>query len=319
MNRDDVIGWIRTLQASADDGTELFGEIFRIIDDDGLRNYLTSVDIGKATFEGYEKSVSKAKAANEKFSVSSQLANVATSVLNGGLAGLANALAGVAFDWAVGKIDEWIHAEEYAAAAANEARDAYKNQMDELGNTRSTIQDISGEYEVLAQGVDSFGRNISLSAEEYERYKEIVQQIAEISPSLVLGYDAENHAIIDKNRLIERSIELQKEQAKTELEKKTSLPNLKTALEGNLGEYNQALGSQAEYSKAYGYDLSLRGLPISLRVCARIILAESLLFLPSIFRILFFYGILAQTRCDIDTSSLCVLDSLCHLVFYFPF
>lgn len=303
-------------------------------DNDGLKDYFKTANMASSTYDKYVESVKKANEENKKFSISSQLASIGSSALSDGLNGIVGSLTDFAISgltglaanivsgligMAVNAFDEWIRRDEIAIQKAQELQQEYQQAQEAYQQNVTTLQGLEGEFATLSAGVDTYGNNISLTADEYARYKEIVQQIAEISPSLVLGYDAENQAIIDKNRLIERSIELQKEQAKTELEKKTSLPNLKTALEGNLGEYNQALGSQAEYSKAYGYDLSLRGLPISLRVCARIILAESLLFLPSIFRILFFYGILAQTRCDIDTSSLCVLDSLCHLVFYFPF
>lgn len=194
------------------------------ITDDSLRDYLKSVDAGKASYEGYVAAVNKANEASEAFSIKSQLANVATSALSAGISGLVSSVASIAFDWAVGKINEWIHAEEYAAAAANEARDAYKSQMDELGNTRSTIQEISSEYETLAQGVDTFGRNISLSAEEYERYNEIANQIAEMFPDMVQGYTTEGNAILAQKGNVDALTEAYKKQKLAKLEERREKP-----------------------------------------------------------------------------------------------
>ena len=96
------------------------------------------------------------------------------------------------------------------------------------------------EFEELSKGVSQYGDNVSLTTEQYERYKEIIQQIVGISPSLAEGYSTENGYIADKNGLLERAIELQEQEYRNELRKITNLDNLKTSMSGYIAEYKEA-------------------------------------------------------------------------------
>ena len=51
------------------------------------------------------------------------------------------------------------------------------------------------EFTALARGVNDAGENIGLSADEYERYHEIVDELVKINPELVQNYDDEGNAI----------------------------------------------------------------------------------------------------------------------------
>lgn len=79
---------------------------------------------------------------------------------------------------------------------------------------------------MLSHGVSRYGENISLTADEYDRYKQIVQTIVDISPALSEGYSIENGYLADKNELIERAIELQEQQYKSELRQMTTTEKL---------------------------------------------------------------------------------------------
>ena len=48
----------------------------------------------------------------------------------------------------------------------------------------------------MSEGVDSNGKNVTLSTEEYDRFLELSGQIAKIAPELVTGYDAQGNAIV---------------------------------------------------------------------------------------------------------------------------
>ena len=96
-------------------------------------------------------------------------------------------------------IKNLVNKTEKVADAAKEATDKYKELNNTLKNNKKTIDDISSDYEKLAKGVDEFGNNISLSTSEYERYNEIVNQIADMFPEMVKGYTEEGNAII-KNK-----------------------------------------------------------------------------------------------------------------------
>ena len=84
------------------------------------------------------------------------------------------------------------------------AKTSYKNNI-------SAIEDLRDEYEQLSQGVDENGNNISLTADEYDRYHEIISKIVDISPSVVQGYNKEGDAIVNYKGLIDDAIESQEE------------------------------------------------------------------------------------------------------------
>lgn len=85
---------------------------------------------------------------------------------------------------------------EKVAEAAQEAMTTYKNAMGTLRQHHKTINELRHDYEELADGVDALGNNVSLTSEEYERYNEITNQIADMFPEMVTGYTAEGNAII---------------------------------------------------------------------------------------------------------------------------
>lgn len=93
-------------------------------------------------------------------------------------------------------VKQFIPTAEELAEKANEVMSAYKDATSELKSHHDTIQEIRDDYEELAKGVDNLGNNISLSTEEYERYNEITNQIAEMFPQMVSGYTDEGNAII---------------------------------------------------------------------------------------------------------------------------
>lgn len=78
------------------------------------------------------------------------------------------------------------------------ALEEYNTAMDESAQNIDTIKSHESEFATLAQGVDDAGRNVSLSADEYERYNEIVNELVAINPELIQGYTAEGNAIFSK-------------------------------------------------------------------------------------------------------------------------
>lgn len=111
----------------------------------------------------------------------------------------AAALIGAAFMYQQKKIDE-------AIERAKEATEEYKSSLEEISTNKSTLQDLNDEFTSLSEGVDKNGKNIGLTADEFERYQEIASQVAEINPEAVIGYDSEGNAILDSNA-IEKSLD----------------------------------------------------------------------------------------------------------------
>ena len=91
-----------------------------------------------------------------------------------------------------------------------EASDAYKENRSKLKEIED--QDFQNEFELLSRGVDKNGQNVSLSTEEYENYQSAVEKLTEGHEELIKGYNEEGQAIIDRDTLLEKSIELTKEQ-----------------------------------------------------------------------------------------------------------
>lgn len=107
-------------------------------------------------------------------------ASIGTNLLNGALGSLVGVAANLAIDLIITGITNLINAQENAIKKADEALANLEERRESLQNNRTTINEISGDYERLADGVDRFGRNISLSADEYDRYNQIANQIAEM-------------------------------------------------------------------------------------------------------------------------------------------
>lgn len=124
---------------------------------------------------------------------------------------------------------------------AHELEETYSNFTKESKSSINSLTDVKDEFERLSAGVSDYGENISLSTEDYKRYKEIVAQVLEYTPELQEGYSDEGEAIANKNGLIEESIRLLKLQQQTELEGFVS-KDLPDIAEGRINEYQEAVG-----------------------------------------------------------------------------
>ena len=113
----------------------------------------------------------------------------------------------------------------------------------------STLQGLEDEFNTLSKGVDENGRNVGLSAEQFQRYNEIVDEIAGISPELVQGYSAEGNAILNRNTAIEEGIRLQEEYADSATASYTSLENMNYIIEGASVDFKDAYGNLSDSGK----------------------------------------------------------------------
>lgn len=78
---------------------------------------------------------------------------------------------------------------EKIATEINDKKDAYTSHS-------TSVNKIKNEYYELADGVNSYGENISLTSTQYERYIELSNEIAQMYPGLVESYDAQGNAIL---------------------------------------------------------------------------------------------------------------------------
>lgn len=193
------------------------------------QNLVASYNGGKVSAQGMATAQNVAKASTIGLTIAQTALNAAIGMGIGLLISLV-----------VKGIDKLVHANEEAIEKAEELRRKYEEFKSTNESNITTLNGLKKEFEELSKGVSQYGDNISLTTEQYERYKEIVQQIVGMSPSLAEGYSTENGYIADKNGLLERAIELQEQEYRNELRKITNLDNLKTSMSGYIAEYKEA-------------------------------------------------------------------------------
>lgn len=108
----------------------------------------------------------------------------------------------------ISALDGLIMSSEEAAEVTQNAVSEFENSTSKIDGNIKSVESLRGRYEELSRGVNELGENVALSAEEYAEYKNIVQQIIDITPGVIQGYNAEGDAIVAKNGLIQESIDL---------------------------------------------------------------------------------------------------------------
>lgn len=78
----------------------------------------------------------------------------------------------------------------------DELTKSYTDNLSTVKSNTSDVRKMYEEYSKLAKNVDSLGNNKGLSDENFERYNELTDQIADKMPTLVSGWTNQNHAIL---------------------------------------------------------------------------------------------------------------------------
>ena len=168
-------------------------------------------------------------------------AKVSKAALNGlALAGnmLASFLVGLVIQKVVSYFYDLAHATDQAIEKANELTSAYNETAKAGKENLAKLTSLTEEFHTLSKGVDENGKNDTLTAAEYERYKEILDEIVAIQPSLIKGYDAEGNYLVNHNSLLEDAIRLQHEY--NHAKKDEYLATGSDILEGARGEISKA-------------------------------------------------------------------------------
>lgn len=204
-------------------------------------------------------------------SVAQDKATVSTSDLKNAMSGLGSKLKGVgssalsfakvhpvitAITAVVGlvvavntEIKKYQEEQEELIENAKTLQEEYRNLTKSLSDSINSLEGQEDEFNRLAQGVDEFGNNISLSADEYERYTSIVKEVLGYTPELISGYDAEGNAIANKNSLIERSIELMKEEQRQRLKEMTTDEKTGTAYDAAVASWDKTKGYEGAHTR----------------------------------------------------------------------
>lgn len=167
-----------------------------------------------------------------------------------------------AVSWALGKAWDWaddqIHKVENLRAEVEELKNTYEDAKKTFSDnlteltTSSDIEvyaTLEDEFKRLTQGVDQYGNNLSLTSDQYERYKEICEKIVGINPKIASGYDSATQAIGNNASALSQLIELQKQQARQNVKDLITNENLdKIATDA----YNDVIKKESTYEQLIG-------------------------------------------------------------------
>ena len=222
-----------------------------------LQEYISKVTLSNASVDDFEKSQNALARGLGNMNIKARLAAAGVGILNAVLNVGIGLLVGVAINGIIKLADAWIHRNERLIESANELSASYKQALDDISSSLSRVNSLKEEFAELSKGVDNFGNNVSLDTRSYERYLSIVQELVEINPSLIEGYDAEGNAIINKNGAIEETIRLLKEERKQQAYNAVNGKNEK-------GKSNFSIAYQGEKAKYLQEKNSLEGNRIDL-------------------------------------------------------
>lgn len=141
------------------------------------------------------------------------------------------------------QIDNYIHRNEIAIQKADDLKSSLDSSINSINEKSSSLKSMKDRFIELSQGVDEYGNIISLTTEQADEYKEIVQKLVALNPYLIQGYNSEGEAIINKNTALSETIELLEKEKKLLLDKELSTGNLKTIGEGAVAKREELNGN----------------------------------------------------------------------------
>lgn len=72
-----------------------------------------------------------------------------------------------------------------ASEATQNALSNYESASKEIENNTSSVENLQSRFEELSKGVTDSGKNVSLAADQYKEYRDIVSQLVNINPALI--------------------------------------------------------------------------------------------------------------------------------------
>ena len=167
----------------------------------------TTSNEAPASLSGYKAYLNVAGVSTDALRLKTILLNSAISM---GI-GVAIEIAMKGVSLLVNKVDELAHSVEHCKERVDELMSNYQSALDKANSNAKTIEDLATKYEELSKGVNILGENVSLTADEYSEYNNIVNQIADMFPTMVQGYTNEGNAILSLKGNVEQLRDAYKE------------------------------------------------------------------------------------------------------------
>ena len=157
------------------------------------------------------------------------------------LGGAFGVLVGVGLTAGAKLLSDFIRREEIAIEKGEDLKKTFSEQTEAIKSNISTIQKYTDRFDELSKGVSENGENISLTAEEYNEYKNIVADIIEMQPSLARGYSEENGYLVEKNTLLAEAISLEEKSLLLEKINQGKTDNVLTLAKSDNAQYRKDL------------------------------------------------------------------------------
>jgi len=164
--------------------------------DERALSYFKTLDNGDGTIDTQSASISRLSTHLEKTGQSYSFAALKATLLNTALNASIALFASFAIQAIVKGLDQYIHRAERAREAAEQAQQAIDASQSRLQKITSTLSVTQDKFLELSKGVSKFSKNLSLSEEDYAEYLSISNQLAELFPSLVYGYNEQGNALL---------------------------------------------------------------------------------------------------------------------------
>ena len=131
----------------------------------------------------------------EQMTIGAKAANIAIK----GLAIAGNVVVGILAGFVISKtiegLDNLAHAADNAKEAAESFSNSFQSMNEEFSSNDSKLSELQEQYTKLSKGVDTLGRNVSLTTDEYDTYKQVISEISNMMPDMLARYDDEGNKI----------------------------------------------------------------------------------------------------------------------------
>lgn len=210
LSQDKADGLVKSIQAQSiavTNGTKNWQDYFQELDDT-KQGHITDLikntkDLSKLTGDDLVQATNAARESALKHNAALQQETLGAKAATLGLEALSvvgNALISMGISFAISAIikgiDNLAHSAQKCKERVNDLMNTYDSALNTANDNASTAEKLADKYENLSTGVNNLGENVSLTTAEYAEYNDIVNQIADMFPTLVAGYTDEGNAIL---------------------------------------------------------------------------------------------------------------------------
>lgn len=210
LSQDKADGLVKAIQAQSiavTNGTSNWQDYFQKLNIKGQKHITELIkntkDLSKLTGDDLVQATNAARESALKHNAALQQETLGAKAATLGLEALSvvgNALISMGISFAISAIikgiDNLAHSAQKCKERVNDLMNTYDSALNTANDNASTAEKLADKYENLSTGVNNLGENVSLTTAEYAEYNDIVNQIADMFPTLVAGYTDEGNAIL---------------------------------------------------------------------------------------------------------------------------